>query len=249
MKYKKSLGQNFLQDSSVVEALIDAVAINPQDTVIEVGAGSGTVTKLLAKRAKRVVAVEFDAELIPQLEKNLASFDNIKIINLSILDLPLGESGANKIVGAIPYQITSPLIHKIIEENFTGRFLESVGLIVQKEVGEKITAQPLRASYLSNFVQTYASVRLHQIVPPTAFYPVPKVESAIISFHFDKKPSELDPFHWSSFLHRGFAHPRQMLNKAFPTELLQKAGLNPSQRPATLTVEEWQHLFAILNRQ
>lgn len=252
MKPKKSLGQNWLLDQNVVEDLLAAGEINDQDVVLEIGAGTGAVTKNLAAKAKHVIAVEFDRDLIPPLTENLTPFKNVTILNANILDLPLNELlvascrlSVNKIVGAIPYQITSPLFHKIIFEHPA---VEKMAFIIQKEVAKKITAQPPDGNYWSNFAQKYAEVKMGPVIPPKAFFPPPTVDSAIISMAFKKTSrSEIPPPKWSHFLHRGFAHRRQMLYKSFPKEVLTKLQIDHTRRPQTLSLEEWYRLFAILD--
>lgn len=252
MKPKKSLGQNWLLDQKAIEDFLTAAEIGPEDVVLEIGAGEGAVTKELAAKAKHVIAVEFDRDLIPELTKNLAPCKNVTILNQNILDFPLSSLSANnqqltatKIVGAIPYQITSPLFHKIFFEHPP---VKKMAFIIQKEVAEKITAQPPDGNYWSNFIQNYAAVKLCSTIPPKAFFPPPKVDSAIINIAFVKTPgSKIPPHKWSHFLHRGFAHPRQMLHKSFSREVLIKLGVSPTCRPQNLSLEEWYRLFAILD--
>jgi len=333
IKPKKSLGQNFLKNPKVVQDLVNAANITKNDTVLEIGAGIGVVTKEIAKQADRVIAVEFDRDLIPVLQENLKNFNNIQIVNQNILDFRFtdyqpkapafgraGELRITKIVGSIPYQITSPLIHKLIQElrrgsqkhrscgivpaqpakPFSGCCLRgAIGsrgyrnfgfgrvtpivfrsswplavLLIQKEVAQKITAQPPHATYLSNFIQTFTKVELVRTVPKTAFWPTPAVDGAIIKLtsrrqftNFTNSHSEfwpkanqplaevphdeniqddkktITPQKWSKFLHRGFAHPRKMLNKSFPKDVLEKAGIGPTQRPQELTVKDWRELY------
>ncbi|HLD96601.1 MAG TPA: rRNA adenine dimethyltransferase family protein, partial [Patescibacteria group bacterium] len=137
---KKSLGQNFLVDQRAVQDLVETAGVRKDDAVLEVGAGTGVVTLELAKRGGKIIAVEFDRDLIPTLRENLKEFQNVEIINADILSLdliPYTLSPSFKIVGAIPYQITSPLIHKILHSPHRPK---SITFIVQKEVAEKIAA-------------------------------------------------------------------------------------------------------------
>jgi len=250
MKPKKGLGQNFLKDPQVISDLIAAADIRDTDIVLEVGAGTGAVTQKLAEKAKQVVAVEFDCDLIPELTAKLASFKNVSVLTANILDLDLKklpvascQLPVKKVVGAIPYQITSPLFHKII---FEYPPINKMAFIIQKEVAEKITAQPPEGNYWSNFVQNYAEVKMGPTIKPEAFSPSPSVNSAIISFAFKRTAgAKIPPPKWSHFLHRGFAHPRQMLNKAFPQEVLNKAGIDPNLRPQNLTLQDWRRVFDI----
>ena len=313
VRTKKSLGQNFLTDQKVIRNLVKAANLSKNDTVLEIGAGTGVITRELARQAGKVIAVEFDRDLIPILKLNLKGLkgsETIEVINDDILKLNLKGLKGFKIVGSIPYQITSPLIHKLI---FEGGWQVAV-LLIQKEVAEKIIAQPPKATYLSNFTQAFAEVKVIKNVPKTAFKPQPEVDGAIVKLtnknnrcplnyrhsEFALKPDrqgsnvktqnpnksqgpkskgrfgfrilslvrhltlgflispkgvlnqlqnskmEISPQNWSAFLHRGFAHPRKMLNKAFPKEVLEKAGINPHQRPQELTITEWKKIHRIL---
>lgn len=237
---KKSLGQNFLIDQKVVSDLIKAAGITEKDIVLEVGAGTGAVTRQLAQKAQKVIAVEIDRDLIPSLKENLKTLKNVEIINADILTLnPNHYTPATKVVGSIPYQITSPLIHKLLKLE---KRPESVTFVVQKEVAEKITAKPPKATYLSNFVANFGEAEIIRTIKPGAFQPAPKVNSAILHITLHPKPHTPDP-KFEAFLHRGFAQPRKMLNKRFPAEILQKLKIDPKRRPQTLRFEEWMNLF------
>jgi len=241
-KPKKSLGQNFLADRSVVLDLIGAAGVAGDNTVLEVGAGTGAVTAELAPRAKQVIAVEFDRDLIPALRESLEEFRNVKVVNEDVLSLDLARFARSpnlKVVGSIPYQITSPLIHKILKSELLP---ESVTLIVQKEVAEKIAAPPPKATYLSNFVGHFGKARIIRTVKPGAFRPAPKVDSAILKIEIHGKPSAPD-HRYEKFLHHGFASPRRMIRHRFPEEVLRTAQVDPRARPAHLTKEEWRRIY------
>lgn len=246
---KKDLGQNFLTDPRVVQMLVRAILPTPEDIVVEIGSGTGIVTKELAKLVKKVVGVEFDRDLIPTLEGNLAEFKNVEIINQDILKTDLEALWCKipnrqniKLIGSIPYQITSPLIHKLVA---TEGWSVAV-LLIQKEVAAKITARAPQATYLSNLTQTFCDVKKIINVPKTAFRPRPKVDGAIIKLEKKTNPIEVLPQEWSNFLHQGFAHPRKMLRKVFDGALLQQAGIDPQARAQELTEENWRELFKLL---
>jgi 16S rRNA (adenine1518-N6/adenine1519-N6)-dimethyltransferase len=241
-KPKKQLGQNFLIDSQVVNDLLDAAEINNRSTVLEVGAGTGAVTRPLAERAGKVIAVEFDKDLIPKLKTNLEGLKNVKIINEDILKIDTSHQllATNfKVVGSIPYQITSPLIHKLLKDTPQPK---SITIVVQREVAEKIAARPPRASYLSNFVANFGQAKIIRTVKSSAFHPQPKIESAIVHIVVHPKPRVPDP-KFEAFLHRGFAQPRKMLNKRFNVEKLREAEIDHTGRPQTLRFDEWIKLF------
>jgi len=206
----------------------------------------------LAKRAGKVFAFELDRDLIPVLKKNLSGFDNVEIVNEDFLrssphHLLTSSSRSYKIVGSIPYQITSPLIHKLLTLEPKPSLIV---LLIQKEVAEKICAKPPRATYLSNIVKLLGAVELIRLVPKTAFWPAPKVDGAIVKCSC--APSARLPDggieNFTSFLHRGFQNPRKMLRTKFDPEILEKAGINPTRRAQTLECEEWLKLYTkILN--
>ncbi|OGC65530.1 ribosomal RNA small subunit methyltransferase A [candidate division WWE3 bacterium RIFCSPLOWO2_02_FULL_53_10] len=237
---KKSLGQNFLVDQNVVRDLIDAAKIGKKDVVLEVGAGTGTVTKRLAQTAGKVIAVEFDRDLIPALRRNLSSFKNVEILNADILDVNFNDLDHFKVVGAIPYQITSPLIHKILHSSNRPK---SITFVVQKEVAEKIAAKAPDATYLSNFVANFGEARIIKVIKPGAFSPQPKVDSAIIHITLYPKPKVEDTLKLEKFLHHGFVQPRKMLHHRFEDEILVGSKIPPQARAAHLSKEDWHNIY------
>jgi len=244
---KKALGQNFLIDQSVVRELVDIAGVRKDDTVLEVGAGTGVVTLELAKRGGKIITVEFDRDLIPTLEENLKGFSNVEIINADILQLETGKLKPEnfKIVGSIPYQITSPLIHKILHSKDRPK---SITFIIQKEVAEKIAAKPPHATYLSNFVDNFGETHVVKVIKPGAFSPQPKVDSAIIHIELYQKPKIEDTFKLEKFLHHGFTQPRKMLHHRFDAEILTGSKILPQARPARLSKEDWRNLYRELSR-
>ncbi len=242
---KKSLGQNFLIDPSVARDLVETAKIGKDDVALEVGAGTGAVTKELARNAQKVFAVEFDRDLIPTLEKNLKGLSNVEVVNADVLGLDLSEYPTTKIVGSIPYQITSPLIHKILHSQNRP---ESITFIVQKEVAEKIAAKPPKATYLSNFVANFGEARVVKIIKPGAFSPQPKVDSTIIHIELYPKPKIEDTLKLERFLHHGFAQPRKMLHHRFEAKNLERSKIQPQARPAHLSKEDWHNLYRELSR-
>ena len=248
MEPKKSLGQNFLVDQNVVRDLTDAAKIGKKDVVLEVGAGTGAVTKRLAQTAGKVIAVEFDRELIPPLKLDLQGLKNVEIINADILSLdpkPYALNPNFKIVGSIPYQITSPLIHKILHSSNRPK---SITFIVQKEVAEKIAAKAPDATYLSNFVANFGEARIIRVIKPGAFSPQPKVGSAIIQIELYPKPKIEDTLKLEKFLHHGFMHPRKMLHHQFAADILAQSKVPAQARPAHLSKEDWHILYRELSR-
>ncbi len=242
VKPKKRFGQNFLVDQKVVAGLVAAAELTEVDTVIEIGAGTGVLTKELAKQAGKVIAFELDRDLIPVLKKELQGFDNVKILNQDFLRFTIVDLRFTnyKLVGSIPYQITSPLIHKLLT---LGPRPSLVVLLIQKEVAEKITARPPKATYLSNIVKLLGEVEIVRVVSKTAFWPVPEVDGAIVKFKIQSSKFKVDVEDFQKFLHRGFQHSRKMLRSKFDASALERCDIDPKRRAQTLTFEEWIKLY------
>jgi len=186
-KFSKSLGQNFLIDENVLNTIIDGADINKNTCVIEIGPGFGTLTQRLCMNAKKVVAIEIDKTAVPILHENLGEFTNLKIINEDVLKCDLNSiindefDGEDvKIVANLPYYITTPIIMHLLENKIN---ISSICIMIQKEVAQRITAKPSTKDYgaLSVGVNYYSEPRLICSVPPSAFIPMPKVSSAVIS--------------------------------------------------------------------
>lgn len=192
--FQKKFGQNFLIDMHVLEKIMDAAGVGPQDCVLEIGPGIGTMTQMLAERARRVIAVEIDNNLIPILQDTLQSYDNVKIIHNDILKLDLKqlvleENGGKpiKVVANLPYYITTPIIMGLFENHVP---VESITVMVQKEVADRMQTGPGNKDYgaLSLAVQYYAEPYIVANVPPNCFMPRPKVGSAVIRLTRHEKP-------------------------------------------------------------
>lgn len=184
--FQKKYGQNFLVDPNVLERVMDAAGVSGEDCVLEIGPGIGTMTQLLAERAGKVVAVEIDRNLIPILEETLSPYSNVTVINEDILKLDVeeairvrGEGRPVKVVANLPYYITTPIIMSLLEG---GAPLESITVMVQKEVAERMQAGPGTKDYgaLSLAVQYYSRPEVVANVPPNCFIPRPNVGSAVI---------------------------------------------------------------------
>ena len=183
---KKRFGQNFLVDERVLDRIMDGSEITKETTVLEIGPGVGTMTQAIAERAGRVIAVEIDRDLIPVLEKTLAGYDNVTVINKDILEvdlvtldglLPVGST--YKVVANLPYYITTPIIMELLE---CGAPIDSITVMVQKEVAERMEAAPGGKEYgaLSVAVQYYCIPEILTKVPCCCFIPRPNVDSAVI---------------------------------------------------------------------
>ncbi len=185
---KKSLGQNFLVSPHVQEKIIAACELTPADVVLEIGPGQGVLTRPLADRVKKVLAIEKDNFLAPQLEKEFAG-TNVTIEHADILKYPFEQLPAPmKVVGNLPYNIATPIIEKVLA--YRHKF-SAFYLTVQLEYGNRIVAQPGSKEYgsLSCFVQYYARARKLFKIPPSAFRPAPKVDSCFLSLHMRPEPA------------------------------------------------------------
>lgn len=192
--FQKKYGQNFLIDARVLDRIMDAAEITKDDFVIEIGPGIGTMTQGLCERAREVVAIEIDAALIPILAETLSGYDNVTVLREDVLkvDLPkliLEKNNGRpvKIVANLPYYITTPIIMGLLEG---GAPIRSITVMVQKEVAERMQAEPGSKDYgaLSLAVQFYAKPQIAANVPPNCFVPRPKVGSAVICLHAYEKP-------------------------------------------------------------
>ncbi len=194
LHFNKALGQNFLTDDNILDQIIASSVVDENTNVLEIGPGAGALTTRLARCAKKVVAVEIDTSLIPMLTENLSAYDNIKIINEDILKVDLKklteeEFGGEKVrvVANLPYYITTPIVMKLLEEN---PGFESITVMVQKEVADRLTAQPggKNCGAITYSVNYYCETEKIVDVPPEAFVPAPKVWSSVIKLSLRDKP-------------------------------------------------------------
>lgn len=243
----KKLGQNFLSDVPLVTRMVDALSLQQNDYVIEIGPGHGILTQELVNRIPNLnlhlQAVEIDPRFVDKLVSMYATEKNITIIEDDFLKwFEQYKSDIDyKILGSLPYYITSPILHVVVK---AFRQPTACVFMVQKEVAEKVAAVAPDASYLSTFVQTFFDVTYLETVKRTMFDPVPEVDSAIIKLTKKSAIFEISAImRYEGFLHKGFSHPRKMLNKAFTAEELEKAGIKPNLRAQNLTVADWVNFF------
>ena len=236
--------------------MVDALELTPQDTVIEIGAGLGAVTQRLVHKLigleSKIYAVEIDNRLTTKLKMMFAENTNMKVVEANILDwLPTVETEKPfKVLGSLPFYITSPIIHTIIKMK---KQPEICVLMTQKEVAHKICAQQDKASYMSTFVQTFFETNYINIVPRNKFNPVPKVDGAIIKLkseqglsHLQKPHQQEQIYKYERFLHKGFSNPRKMLNKIFSKEELTKTNTDGNLRAQNITPKKWVEMFELL---
>jgi 16S rRNA (adenine1518-N6/adenine1519-N6)-dimethyltransferase len=251
---KHSLGQNFLTDPAIRDAVADVAEIAPDDDVLEVGAGPGTLTLALARRCRRLVAVELDRRLIPALREVVGAQGNVEIVQADILRFDIHASfpqGGEVVAGNIPYSLTGALIEKLLQPAPRPRRLS---LVVQKEVAERWTAST-GASLSTVAVQVFATARIAMTIPASAFTPPPKVDSALVLLEVRERPavnvSDLNAFF--RFVEAVFQFRRKQLGGALgriagigSTEAaarLRDAGIDPQRRPQTLSLAEWEAIF------
>jgi 16S rRNA (adenine1518-N6/adenine1519-N6)-dimethyltransferase len=258
LRAHKGLGQNFLQDPLALERIAAAAQIQPTDTVLEIGPGLGSLTRYLAVAAKEVVAVELDADLLPPLKQVLAPYQNVRLIHGDILKLS-PKALINKpdylVVANIPYYITSAVIRHLLEAESKPR---RIVLTVQKEVAERICAQPGDISLLALSVQVYGRPRIAEHIPAEAFFPPPKVDSAVLVIDIYPSPliqeDLLDTFF--KLAKAGFSQKRKTLRNSLssglrisPAEaakLLTDVNIDPQRRAETLSIEEWERLSSLI---
>ena len=258
LRAHKGLGQNFLQDPLALEAIVFAAEIQPTDTVLEIGPGLGSLTRYLAVTAREVVAVELDEGLLPPLKEILSHYPNVRFIHGDILKLSPGELIAEDnylVVANIPYYITSALIRHLLESDRKPR---RIVLTIQKEVAQRICAKPGDLSLLALSVQVYGKPRIAAHIPAEAFFPAPKVDSAVLVIDIYPSPlireEYLDTFF--KLIKAGFGQKRKTLRNSLssglhisPTEaadLLGRASIDPQRRAESLDLAEWSELTSVM---
>jgi 16S rRNA (adenine1518-N6/adenine1519-N6)-dimethyltransferase len=256
LRPSKSLGQNFLQDTQALQKIVSAANLGLEDVVLEIGPGLGSMTRYLSLSARSVTAVELDRKLFPALEGVLAPYKNVRLVQGDILKIDPAEliEDANYIVVAnIPYYITSVVIRHLLEAN---RRPSRMVLTVQKEVAERICAEPGKMSLLALSVQVYGKPVIVDVISAGAFYPQPKVDSAVLIIELFPLPmipaDKLDIFF--NIIKAGFSQKRKTLRNALsgglrvkPVEseaLLCAAGIDPQRRAETLSLDEWGRLVS-----
>lgn len=182
-KFSKSLGQNFLIDDSVLTDIVEGAEVNKDDLIIEIGPGVGSLTAQLIGKAKKVVSIELDNDLIPILQEELGQYENFTLIHKDALKVDfneiIGHENSVKLVANLPYYVTTPIIVKLLKDNYN---FKSLTIMIQKEVAERINAEPNCKEYgaLSLLVQYYCDTKIVRKVSPGSFIPRPKVDSIVI---------------------------------------------------------------------
>lgn len=259
-RFSKSLGQNFLVDKGVLDSITEGAGLCRDDLVIEIGPGIGVLTQAAAEKAGKVVAVEIDSDLIEVMRFTLYGLDNVKVINGNILKTDIGalieqEKGALshvKIIGNLPYYITTAIIMKLLSDHVD---CESITVMMQKEVGDRIMAAPGSREYgaISAAVQYYSIVNRIYEVNKESFMPRPKVDSCVLRMDILDTPSAApeDEEHFFKVIRAAFGQRRKtLLNslgsigapKSMLADALDQAGIDKNRRAETLTLDEFARL-------
>ena len=250
---QKGFGQNFLIDPTLPQKLVDAAGVGEADTVLEIGPGIGAITQALAEKAKLVIAVEKDREMVGVLQETLKDFKNVRVIQGDILRVPFSElqlPASYQVVGNLPFYLTAPVIRRFLE--LIEVQPQSMTLVVQKEVGQRICSKPPDMNILAASVQVYAEPKIISYISKNYFWPQPKVDAALIKI--TPKPSLVgDTSLFFKIVKAGFSQPRkQLLNNLSQglkkpreeiTAWLQKNNINPQQRAETLSINDWLKLI------
>ncbi len=248
---KKSLGQNFLHDPNALEKIVETADLMPDDTVLEVGAGTGALTIYLAQTRANVVALEIDERLLPILRQQLADFPNVQIVQADILETNVEDlvgAGPYIVVANLPYYITSAILRHLLDVRHKPTRLV---LTVQQEVAERLIAKPDDMSLLTVSVQFYGTPHIVTRLNPAVFWPRPDVDSAVVRIDvYDQPPVEVpneDLFF--RVVRAGFGQKRKQLKNSLgagmglshsaAAKILEDAGVDPSRRAETLMLDEW----------
>ena len=256
-KFSRSLGQNFLTNKEVIDGIVEGADITKEDLVIEIGPGIGVLTAAAAEKAGKVIAIEIDTNLVTILGDTLAEFDNVKVINENVLKLNLakiieeeaGDYKAVKVIGNLPYYITTAIIMKLLEEKLP---VESITIMMQKEVADRIKSSPGSRIYgaISVAVQYYCRVNIVEDVPKEYFMPMPKVDSAVLRLDVRKEApvNLLNEKMFFRCIKAGFSQRRKTLlnsltgtgfGKGVISKCLVNAGIDGKRRAETLSLSDF----------
>lgn len=260
--FAKKYGQNFLIDGNIVSNIVKNAGITKEDTVLEIGPGIGTMTQVLCEQAKNVIAVEIDKRLIDVLTFTLRDYDNVTVINSDILKCNIEEfckqyssNGRLKVVANLPYYITTPIIMELLEKN-NNSVIESITVMIQKEVAERLGAEPGNKDYgaITLSINYYSDANIVMTVPASCFMPRPNVDSAVIRMDiYDKPPvATKDEVKMFKVIKAAFSQRRKTLVNSVSSSTdiaketilksLNEMGLSESVRGETLSLEQFAEL-------
>lgn len=261
IKPKKALSQNFLIDGNILKKIVAAADANPEDLIVEIGPGPGSLTEILLQTGAQVIAVEKDEKLAKALER-LQADKRLHIYCGDILDFPLeqvladflkpGQKG--KVIANLPYHLTTPILVKLVSLN---KLFSDLFVMVQEEVARRFTAQPGSSEYSSFtiFLNYHSSPKYNFKVSRNSFYPSPKVDSAVVTFHLQNPPKVSDEELFFKLTRTSFEHRRKMLRSSlkefYPPQsimdVLEHLGKSPQARPEELSLEDFLKFFELLN--
>ncbi len=256
IRAKKSLGQNFLHDASVIDRIVGALEVRDSDTVIEIGPGTGALTETLVKTGANVVAVEFDRELVPVLQSQFRYDENFRLVNADALNLDFAsivdKPNGVKLVANLPYNISTPILQRLIEQR---HIFSTLVLMFQREVVERIIAKPAtkERGYLSVIAQTAFDIEYLFDVAPSSFRPVPKVWSSIIRLT-PQSAFVGDEVVFRKVVSQSFAQKRKTIFNNLKGiyvdagSVLDSAAIDSIRRAETLTLDEWVTLTAAIKK-
>ncbi len=244
----RKLGQHFLRNAGILRRIAEAAAPEPVDTVVEIGPGKGALTGYLLERARRVVAVEVDRELVEGLRHRFSGVENLEILQADVLKTDLARYMPAVIAGNLPYYITSPILERVLQ--LTPRFPRAV-LLVQKEVADRLTARPGRRTYgyLTVAAAVFAEVRVLCRVSPGSFSPPPKVESAVVILEPHPGPLVAEPARFLEFVSTCFRGKRKTLKNNLRSLYPRISELpEASLRAEQLSLQQFEKLYGALVR-
>lgn len=268
-QFKKKFGQNFLHDKKFIVEMVDSLELKPTDIVLEIGPGDGSVTNEVLSRGNKIICIEIDYSLLPNLVRRFSDNPNFNLVHEDILKFDLREflkekdlSGDLKLVGSLPYNISKMIIAKYLKYNFKNieygisnvakpmihdSGIKKMSFIVQDEVAKDYVSRIPKASFLYNFVKIYSNPKKLRSIPAEKFYPKPKVDGGIITFTLKNEPEVKDPESFVKFMRVGFSSPRKSLkNNLKPFKNLKlPEKFSENQRAQELEFEDWVEFYKL----
>jgi 16S rRNA (adenine1518-N6/adenine1519-N6)-dimethyltransferase len=248
---KKRFGQHLLISEGVISKIVDAIEITDEDIIVEIGVGTGQLTKEILKRnPKKVYGIEIDIEAYPIIEEKFKDYENFELIKKDFFEVNLYEIAKNqkiKLVGNLPYNVSSLIL---INTVFYIDIIERNVFMLQKEVAEKLIAKPKSKQYtfLTVFIQTFFDVEYIMSVPARFFSPPPKVTSAVVRMFPKKEILDVDKKEFKNFVSSLFSERRKMLRSKIPEEILKTVELNPKARVEELNIKDFLKLYKLVKR-
>ena len=252
----RSLGQNFVIDPNTIRKVVAAASLDPNDRVLEIGPGAGSLTLALAAGGRSVIAVEKDARLLPALEEAMAGAKNVEIVAADAMTLDLSKLDVNKLVANLPYNIAASIVLKALEE---APRIDQFTVMTQKEVGERLLAAPGSKVYgqISVLLAYFARGQIAATVSRRAFYPVPRVDSVLVRLFRRRTLPDADWRTFSSIVKAAFSQRRKtlrnslssMMDAARAGELLAAAGVDPTDRAESVDMNAYVRIASLVRRE